>query len=74
MKTLKREETYANDYRDLEHLVAGVEKFIEHYYIRCRFHSAPGYRPPEEFEEESGQRHAETSLAASILTFVGGRH
>jgi putative transposase len=52
MKTLKREEIYANDYRYLEHLVESVEKFIEHYYNRCRLHSALGYRPPEEFEEE----------------------
>jgi transposase InsO family protein len=73
MKTLKREEIYANDYRDLEHLIESVEKFIEHYYNRCRLHSALGYRPPEEFEEESGQRHAEASLAASTLTFARGR-
>ena len=72
VKTLKREEIYANDYRDLEHLVESLEKFIERYYNRCRLHSALGYRPPEEFEEESGQRHAEASLAASTLTFVGG--
>ena len=31
MKTLKREEIYANDYRDLEHLAESVEEFIEHY-------------------------------------------
>lgn len=29
MKTLKREEIYANRYRDLEHLHANVEEFIE---------------------------------------------
>ena len=73
IKTLKREEIYANEYRDLEHMVESVEKFIEHYYNRCRLHSALGYRPPEEFEEESGNRHAEASLAASTLTFAGGR-
>jgi putative transposase len=73
MKTLKWEEIYANEYRDLEHLVESVEEFIEHYYNRCRLHSALGYRPPEEFEEKSGQRHAEASLAASTLTFVRGR-
>ena len=50
MKTLKREEIYANDYRDLEHLVASIEVFIEDYYNRCRLHSALGYRPPEEFD------------------------
>jgi putative transposase len=50
MKTLKREEIYANDHRDLEHLVESVGEFIEHYYNRCRLHSALGSRPPEEFE------------------------
>jgi putative transposase len=52
MKTLKREEIYANDYRDLEHLLGNVEAFIEQYYNRCRLHSALGYRTPEEFERE----------------------
>ena len=53
LKTLKREEIYANDYRDLEHLFANIEVFIEQYYNRCRLHSALGYRPPEEFEQEA---------------------
>ena len=53
MKTLKREEIYANDYRDLEHLLGNIEVFIEQYYNRCRLHSALGYRPPEEFEQEA---------------------
>jgi putative transposase len=52
MRTLKREEIYANDYRDSEHLVESIEVFIEQYYNRCRLHSALGYRPPEEFEGE----------------------
>lgn len=50
MKTLKREEIYANTYRDLEHLRAHLEAFIDRYYNRDRLHSALGYRPPEEFE------------------------
>ena len=51
MKTLKREEIYANDYVDLEHLRSHIETFIEAYYNRCRLHSALGYQPPEEFEQ-----------------------
>ena len=51
MKTLKQEEIYGNDYRDLEHLRMNIETFIERYYNRCRLHSALGYRPPEEFEQ-----------------------
>ena len=35
MKTLKREEIDANDYRDLDHLRAHVQEFIEQYYNRC---------------------------------------
>jgi transposase InsO family protein len=51
MKTLKREEIYANDYRDLEHLRINLEAFIQQYYNQHRLHSALGYRPPEEFEQ-----------------------
>jgi transposase InsO family protein len=68
MKTLKQEEIYANDYRDLEHLVESVEVFVEHYYNRRRLHSALGYRPPEEFEGKSGERSTEADLTASKVT------
>jgi transposase InsO family protein len=50
LKTLKREEIYANTYRDLEHLRTNMAAFIDHYYNRIRLHSALGYRSPEEFE------------------------
>jgi transposase InsO family protein len=50
LKTLKREEIYANRYRDLAHLRRNMVVFIEQYYNRTRLHSALGYRPPEEFE------------------------
>ena len=52
MKTLKHEEIYANDYRDLEHLRSNIETFIEAYYNRCRLHSALGYQSPDEFERQ----------------------
>jgi transposase InsO family protein len=51
LKTLKREEIYANRYRDLGHLRRNMGVFIEQYYNRVRLHSALGYRPPEEFEQ-----------------------
>jgi putative transposase len=51
MKTLKREEIYANQYRDLDHLRANIAEFIDSYYNRVRLHSALGYKPPEEFEQ-----------------------
>jgi putative transposase len=68
MKTLKKEEIYANEYRDLEHLVQSVEAFIDHYYNRCRLHSALGYRSPEEFEGRSLQRDSHVDFVASQVT------
>jgi transposase InsO family protein len=55
MKTLKREEIYANEYQDIDDLRANIEAFIDRYYNRQRLHSALGYRPPEEFEQASNQ-------------------
>jgi transposase InsO family protein len=52
MKTLKREEIYANSYRDLEDLRANLEVFIEQYYNRLRLHSALQYCSPERFEQQ----------------------
>jgi len=66
MKTLKREEIYANDYRDLEHLRANIEAFIDQYYNRCRLHSALGYKTPEEFEQALD---ATTSAAGATMSF-----
>jgi transposase InsO family protein len=70
MKTLKREEIYANDYVDLEHLRSNIEAFIDQYYNRCRLHSALGYQSPEEFEQqlESGV----TSAGATMSFFRHG--
>ena len=47
IKTLKREEIYANEYANLEDLRDHIEEFIERY--QKRLHSALGYRSPEEF-------------------------
>jgi putative transposase len=43
LKTLKREEIYGHTYRDLDHLRADIEVFIDRYYNRIRLHSALGY-------------------------------
>jgi putative transposase len=67
MKTLKREEIYANTYRDLSHLRTNITAFIEQYYNRARLHSALGYRPPEEFEHAVGPVHP--SAAAATMEF-----
>jgi transposase InsO family protein len=70
MKTLKREEIYANDYCDLEHLRANIEAFIDHYYNRCRLHSALGYKSPEEFEQSVAAN--ESSAGATMSFFRHG--
>ena len=49
-KTLKYEEVYRQDYRDLAEARASIEQFIEKIYNGKRLHSALGYRPPVEFE------------------------
>jgi transposase InsO family protein len=46
IKTLKREEIYANQYDDLELLRANITAFVEGYYNRQRLHSALGYQTP----------------------------
>ena len=56
IKTLKREEIYARQYRDLDDLRAHIEEFIDHYYNRLRLHSALGYPTPEEFEAGCASR------------------
>jgi hypothetical protein len=69
MKTLKREEIYANEYRDLDHLRANIAEFIDSYYNRVRLHSALGYKPPEEFEQD-----ANTSTISQGATMSFFRH
>lgn len=66
MKTLKREEIYANRYDNLEQLRTNIEEFIERYYNRQRLHSALGYRSPEEFERRSEQGNSADSPGATV--------
>lgn len=69
MRTLKREEIYANTYCDLEDLRAHIEEFIERYYNRIRLHSALGYLPPEEFEQTAAQPAQADSRGAASMSF-----
>ena len=69
LKTLKREEIYANHYQDLEHLLEGIGWFIEGYYNRMRLHSALGYRSPVEFEEQAAESNLQASFAGAAFRF-----
>ena len=72
MKTLEREEIYANQYRDLDHLRANIEEFIQRYYNQQRLHSALGYRSAEEFERLVKHADAMTQLCSPSLEFFPG--
>jgi transposase InsO family protein len=70
-KTLKHEEVNLTQYRNFEEAAASIGAFIEQVYNRERLHSALGYLPPVEFEEQlcppaAGQRTAHQGVL--ILT------
>jgi transposase InsO family protein len=70
IKTLKREEIYANKYQDIDDLRAHIEEFIDQYYNRQRLHSALGYQTPEHFEASAEP--AAAPAAASMSFFRHG--
>ena len=51
IKTLKYEEVYRQEYRDLREARASIPRFLEQVYNQKRLHSALGYLPPAEFEK-----------------------
>jgi transposase InsO family protein len=69
MKTLKQEEIYCNDYRNLEELSGHLEEFIDRYYNRVRLHSALNYRTPEEFEQNCAMPASAAIQNAASVTF-----
>jgi putative transposase len=62
MKTLKYEEVYRNEYRDLAEAHASIHEFLDKIYNQKRLHSALGYLPPTEFEANlSAQKNKEAA-------------
>jgi putative transposase len=51
MKTLKYEEVYRQEYRDLAEARRCIERFLEKVYNERRLHSSLEYVPPAEFED-----------------------
>jgi putative transposase len=64
MKTLKYEEVYRNEYADLDEAAASIGEFIDQVYNQQRLHSALGYRPPAEFEQQEVTIGAAGALSA----------
>jgi transposase InsO family protein len=52
MKTLKYDEVYLNEYEDLADARRRIGRFLDEVYNCRRLHSALGYLPPAEFEEQ----------------------
>ncbi len=52
IKTVKYEEVYLFEYRDMAEAKSRIGNFIERVYNEKRLHSAIGYLPPAEFEQK----------------------
>lgn len=57
MKTLKKEEVNASNYKTINEARTNIGHFLETTYNRQRLHSALGYKPPVEFEADIKQDH-----------------
>jgi len=66
LKTLKTEEIYCHEYRDMDDLRLHAGAFIDDYYNRQRLHSALGYVSPEAFERAASSR----SAPAARMSFI----
>jgi len=64
IKTLKYEEVYRQEYRDLAEARASIGHFLDKVYNQKRLHSALGYRPPAEFEQTLSESTAGVELSA----------
>ena len=66
MRTLKEEEVYLHEYRDLADARSRIGHFLEEVYMHKRLHSSLGYLPPAEFEAQWQTRQQAVFPAASF--------
>ena len=66
MKTLKYEEVYRNEYRDLAEARAHIGAFLERVYNQKRLHSALGYLPPARFEAQLAAKNMEAAAPHQV--------
>jgi transposase InsO family protein len=62
MKTLKYEEVFRSEYRDLQEAYRSIREFLEKIYNEKRLHSALGYVPPTEFEASLAAQQNEAAM------------
>jgi putative transposase len=66
MKTLKSEEVWLKQYRDLEHVRTSIGHFLEDVYNQRRLHSALGYLPPIKFEANFAQQQEKEAASRQL--------
>jgi transposase InsO family protein len=67
MNTLKYEEVFRSEYRDLHEAHRSIREFLEKIYNEKRLHSALGYVPPTEFEANLAAQQKEAASRRLVL-------
>ena len=67
MKTLKAEEVWLTQYRDLHHARNSIGHFLEDVYNQRRLHSALGYLSPAKFEANFAAREHKEAASRQLL-------
>jgi putative transposase len=69
MKTLKYEEVFRSEYRDLQEAHLSIREFLEKIYNQKRLHSGLGYVPPAEFEAHLAAQQKEAATRHLLHEF-----